>query len=117
MGNPPRRFQRSPNNARARCEADGRRLPYHWYEDACLLWHEEHHKAWKWRTPEVDEIEAMLGCPIGYTAAPYLGNGNRQMKLPAEKAVETARKHMECALPAGFRFVYPVLFRDPVHLK
>ena len=86
-GQPTHGYQAASAAARERCQRDGRRLPYYWYEDASLLWKEEKNGAWSWRTSNVDEVELLLGFPPSYTAVPLsLANADegtgKARKLP-----------------------------------
>ena len=80
-GQTPHGFARSSEEARERCQLDGCRLPYYWYETGVLLWSESVKGTWSWRTPVSDELELLMGFPAGHIHVPLDPDGKKSVKL------------------------------------
>ena len=75
---------------RRRWAEDGYRLSTFQYEADTILW-----KGDQWRLPSPDELDALLGFPVGYTDVPGISSLQREQLIGNTMHVEALRRLLQ----------------------
>ena len=83
-GQPPHGRHTASEGAISRRNANGRSLPFYWFEKEALLWRETGRGAWSWRPPNADELESLMDVPAAHNFVPASAEGKKSTKLSEE---------------------------------
>ena len=73
---------RASDEAVRRCQQDGSRWPFYWYESAFIVW-----KEGTWRLLLAEEAESLMGLPRRYTEVPDPKGTKKSHKVAADASV------------------------------